>query len=387
MIIEIKGVEFENKGAELMLHGILQRIRLYWPHSEIALTPGPNAPYLMRSNVNAWQKLSLRKSIIDLNFLAYFLPGFIKKSFKKWGIVTEADINVIFDASGFSYSDQWGGDLRMRHAAAEAKRMKRKGMGYIFMPQAMGPFNRDSTKKIIKQGFPHASLVCARDDDTYRHLKKAGGNFESLRQYKDFTNAVDGVTPTYFLNGDSKLCIVPNKNMINPRNKNKEWIGSYIKTLAFFARTAKEHGLEVFFLNHEGPEDESVINEVNSLLDKKADIIRESDPLKVKGIIQSSRLSICSRYHGCISALSSGKACVGTSWSHKYERLYEEYECGELLVGPGMDESDLRSIFLKALDENSKVISDIQRNAKKFKEETEVFWSEIKEVVDEISKN
>ena len=84
MIIELKGVEFENKGAELMLCGILQRIYSTWPDAQIALTPSPKASFLQRASVGAWQKLSLRKLYIDINGVSYHFPTSLKNYLKKW---------------------------------------------------------------------------------------------------------------------------------------------------------------------------------------------------------------------------------------------------------------------------------------------------------------
>jgi polysaccharide pyruvyl transferase WcaK-like protein len=386
VIIELKGVEFENKGAELMLQGILQRIELYWPDADIALTPGHKAPYKLRAAIGAWQKLSLRKSYLDANFLTKFLPRIIKAKLKGFGIVTEADIDVIIDASGFSYSDQWGSDLRVRHAAAEAGRLKAKGGAYIFMPQAMGPFKQESTQKLIKNGFPDAALVCARDEDTYNHLKQAGGEFSSLKQYKDFTNAVTGIVPSYFTDGEKKLCIIPNKNMVNPRNKNSQWLNSYVSTLVTYAHLAEENGLTPFLLNHEGDEDGEVIAEIIKQFGKPLEVIKEENPLMVKGIIQASRVAVCSRYHGCISALSSGKSCIGTSWSHKYERLYEEYNAEQLLIKPQMSRDQLSEVLALALDTESIVAQQIKSKALLFKQETEQLWLNVKKIVDSIAK-
>ncbi|SEK46691.1 Polysaccharide pyruvyl transferase family protein WcaK [Colwellia chukchiensis] len=386
MIIELKGVEFENKGAELMLHGILQRIEQYWPDAEIALTPGAKAPYKLRASLGAWQKLSLRKSYLDVNFLAKFLPNILTAKLKGFGIVTEADIDVIIDASGFSYSDQWGSDLRVRHAAAEASRLKAKGGAYIFMPQAMGPFNQDSTQKLIKNGFPNAALVCARDKDTYNHLFQASGGFSSLRQYKDFTNAVTGIVPEYFVDGDKKLCIIPNKNMVNPRNKHSQWLDSYIDTLVSFAHLAVEKKLTPFLLNHEGDEDGEVIAKIIEKFGQPLEVIKEENPLMVKGIIQASKVAVCSRYHGCISALSAGKSCIGTSWSHKYERLYEEYNAEALLIKPKMTHEALSEVLSLALDTESEVAKEVAKKASVFKQETEQLWQDVKAIVDSIAQ-
>ena len=111
MIIEIKGAQFVNKGAELMLHAILQQMRTRWPEAELALFPNKKSSYKDRVALGAYQKLSFGKNSIDLNFIAYLLPKPLRRWLKnKWGIVTEADISVVFDASGFAYGDQWKGN-------------------------------------------------------------------------------------------------------------------------------------------------------------------------------------------------------------------------------------------------------------------------------------
>ena len=137
MKIEIKGVQFVNKGAELMLSAILARIEQYWPDADIVLKGGPLSSYKQRALLGAYQKLSLRKNRLDLNGLFYCMPKSFHRYLKTWGILTEADIDIVLDASGFAYGDQWGW-LQIRHLGAELSRSAKHGKQYVFLPQAFG---------------------------------------------------------------------------------------------------------------------------------------------------------------------------------------------------------------------------------------------------------
>jgi len=377
VIIELKGVEFENKGAELMLHSVLSRIEEYWPDAEIALTPSGKAPYLKRARLGTWQKLSIRKLYFDFNDLTYYLPKRLRNWLKKWGIVTEADIDMIIDASGFSYSDQWDPAMSIRHLAGEINRQAKHKKPYIFMPQAFGPFSAAPVRKNIRKSFKNAALVCARESDSYSHLHNITGDLPHLKIFGDFTNVEKGIVPTYFFEGQNKACIVPNKNMINPRNKNKSWLNSYKKTLIDAIKIYQEKGLTPFFLNHEGKEDGQLIDEINQSLSTPLTVIYEEDPIAVKGIIANCKAVLCSRFHGCVSALSNDIACIGTSWSHKYERLYDGYEASTLLLSPNVSTDELKDIITLSLNEEADVQNNIKKKSKYFKEQTEELWQTV----------
>jgi colanic acid/amylovoran biosynthesis protein len=385
VIIELKGVEFENKGAELMLRGILQRIEQYWPNAEIALTPSAKSPYLLRCSVSAWQKISIRKMYLDLNGLTYFVPQVIKRYFKKWGVVTEADVDVIIDASGFSYSDQWEPKMSIRHLSAELNRAAQHNKPYIFMPQALGPFSDPKVRSQIQQSFPKAALVCAREADSYKHISTITGEFSALKQFGDFTNAVKGIVPDYIDTSKPLACIVPNKNMVNPRNKNKAWLAHYEQTLLMAVDIYQQKGLEPFFLNHEGAEDGKLIAKLNERLNHKLMVVNEPDPIKVKGIISACDAVFCSRFHGCISALSNNIACISTSWSHKYERLHEDYQAQELLLEPGTDRQSLEKLIELSLDKENELHQKIAAQALLFKDQTEELWLEVKSIIDKVA--
>ncbi|XQF90926.1 polysaccharide pyruvyl transferase family protein [Pseudoalteromonas espejiana] len=169
MLIEIKGVQFVNKGAELMLcnhkatgYNWFLKPKFVWRIISL--------PYRKRAKVGAYQKNKYTKKYFDLNKLFYFLPLKVRHYFKnRFGIVTEADVNVVLDASGFdSYGDQWS-DIIIHQVANEVARLKKHNKKYIFLPQSLGPFQR-KTKQYAQKAFSNASLVFAREIPSFNHV-------------------------------------------------------------------------------------------------------------------------------------------------------------------------------------------------------------------------
>lgn len=380
MMIEIKGVQFVNKGAELMLQAVLQQIQHHWPQAELVLAPNSNSSFINRTRLGAYQKWSIRKNIIDLNSLSYYLPKAFRRWLKRtWGIVTEADIDIVLDASGFAYGDQWG-SLSVSAMAGEVSRQAKHGKKYIFLPQALGPFTRSKDIACLKAALPKASLICAREETSFAHVRALIGDTGNLVQFPDFTNLVTGVVPGYYQNGDSKVLIIPNSNMISSRNSHGAWKNTYIDVLVSAVAVIREMGLKPVLLNHEGAGDGEICAAVQQQAGgDNIELITEQDPLKVKGIIGASKAVICSRFHGCVSALSQGVPCLGTSWSHKYERLYEEYSQSDCLIQPGVNQEQLKSTLLqaiKAVNETTKVEA-----RSRFKEQSTDMWQRVALVI------
>lgn len=384
MIIEIKGVGFENKGAHLMLLAIVEQLRARWPNARIAMARSCGTAQ-QRAMVSALLKCSLRKSWLDLNTLAYYLPRWFRRALIGVGIVTEADLDVILDASGFAYSDQWPATLRMWHLKRELGRCKKYRIPYVFLPQAFGPFSDSGTGADVAASFSQAALICARESQSHQHITKHTGSLDNLAVYGDFTPLIKGHEVRLVTLDDHELplsyaaCIVPNHNMLSARNVHPSWVSRYSEMLVEAIEYYRERGLTPFFLNHEGAADSELIATINRRL--PTPVVVENDPLRVKGLLGASRAVLCSRYHGCISALSQGVACVGTSWSHKYDALYAEYAVTELLLPPAVSTEQLRRVIDISLDCESDLQQRIGLRSTALKSETEWMWQTVQRTV------
>ncbi|MGY0616919.1 polysaccharide pyruvyl transferase family protein [Vibrio sp. FJH11] len=375
MIVEIKGVQFVNKGAELMLHAVIQKLNEFDPSAEVVLAPNGNSPYKARVGVNAYQKLSLKKRFLDLNELSYHLPTKVRNWLKNnWGIVTEADVDVVLDASGFAYGDQWP-TKHLEAVAKEVKRLDKHEKTFIFMPQALGPFTDSDKQAAVKDGFSKAALIFAREQSSFDGITPYITDTSKLKIAPDFTNLVKGEVGEDYTKYNNTIFIIPNYNMVNERNSNSSWKARYVDFLVESVESIVELGHTPVLLNHEGKCDGDLCEQVKAETSYPIDIIEENNSLKVKGLIGSSRGIICSRFHGCVSALTQGIPCVGTSWSHKYENLFSEYNRAQFLATPEWNKEKLK----EALSNSINTIDDeIYRNKiSEYKTQTEVMWAEI----------
>lgn len=374
MFVEVKGVQFVNKGAELMLHAVMQQLESQLPTAKLVLEPNINSPYLKRAQVGALQKFALRKGKYDLSNLSYWIP----KKLRHWlinnfGIITEADVDVVLDASGFAYGDQWS-SVKIKLLCGEIKRSAKYNKKFVLLPQALGPFSRPEDKNELVESFPKATLICAREETSFEHVSQVIGQSDNLVTFGDFTNLVKPVVDQRWKDFDRLLLIVPNYNMLSERNSDQRWKNHYVNLMVNSIKIGRELGMNPLILNHEGKEDSQVCDLIKSQSGGDIEIYHESDALKVKGIIQSAELIVCSRFHGCVSALSQGVPCLGTSWSHKYEKLFEEYQLSGCLLSPDTGKDKLKTQLEFALSSGP---AESATSRERFKIDSEKMWNKV----------
>jgi colanic acid/amylovoran biosynthesis protein len=376
VLIEIKGVQFVNKGAELMLLAMVEKIKHLWPDAEVCILPRINSPYISRAKLGAYQKLNFRKGTLDLNLISYWLPRAFRHYLKRvWGIVTEVDVELILDASGFSYGDQWS-DTALIQAAKEAKRLNAKRKYYVFMPQALGPFTQAENKKWAKIAFESACIVFARDEVSY-HASKTIVKTGNLHIAPDFTNLVSPVMGEEYADLKGKIAVIPNSKMLSKQNENLAWRANYLTMLTTLIELLLQKGKEVFLLNHEGKNDEAICQQINDSLNVSLPIVSPTDALQIKAIIGQCSFTICSRFHGCVSSLSQGIPCIATSWSHKYEQLFLEYDVGNLLIPATIEKEELTGLVNFVIDGQAEIKNILLPNIRVFEQESREMWDKI----------
>lgn len=373
LFVEIRGVQFVNKGAELMLLACMDAVLAQYPDAQIVLAPNRNSPYRSRALLGTLQKVVFRVRGFDFNALSYFIPKSLRAILlERFGLVFEPEIDVVIDASGFAYGDQWGG-RNVKVMANELLRLRKHRKTYVFMPQAFGPFAQTYERKLLSKALPMAALVSARDSRSFEYLKLLCPE-PPLVQYGDFTNLVLPVRPNKLPSTRYGL-IIPNSAMVNPKkNYNGQWIENYLRVLQLHVEAFQTLGIQPVVLNHEGLADLDICQQI-SVMNKGLLLINEPDARVVKGWIAEATVVVSSRFHGCVSALSSGVPCLASSWSHKYEMLFHEYGAEFAMLDPAMQAADVMEKLQLVLA--TEHVAALQQAAAQFRQQSQRLWQQV----------
>lgn len=316
MIIEVKGTGCHNKGAEMMLLTIMQELG----NEKNIFTVMPRkdvCEYPCYSKYGIYPKVLTRVRDIPISALGNLLP---KRFQTLYGLISDKDVDVVLDASGFSYSSQWGNGFT-EQMAADSARWKKQGTKVILMPQAFGPFDNEKITQSMIEIIHNSSLIFARETTSYEELLRLVDDKNKVLLYPDFTVLFKGTRPSYFDETTHNVCIVPNTRMKDKKADAED----YEKVFARIIEQVHSKGMHPFFLVHGGAEDLALAEKINALLTQKIDIISEENPYYIKGIINNSQGLIGSRFHSLASSLYSAIPTLGTGWSHKNTHLFEEY--------------------------------------------------------------
>ncbi len=325
MFVEIRKAGFVNKGAELMLMAAREAVLKEYPEAKLVIPPSKSATYENYAPLGFYPKAEYFRFRTQWGNFSFLLPKEICKCF---GLVVNKEIDVVLDAAGFSYSDQWG-FRSSREMAAATRKWRRQGTTVILLPQAFGSFNNPRNKESIEIIADNADMIYARESASYEYLTQVCGERKNIKQAPDFTCLIEGVLPSNYDSSDKGIAIVPNYRMIDKTSAKES--KAYLPFLIKCANYLKEKGAKPFVLVHEGQPDYKLATEISENAGN-IPIVKETNPLKIKGILGACQATIGSRFHGLVSALSQGVPSLATGWSHKYKMLFDDYNFAEGLL-------------------------------------------------------
>ncbi|HDZ55357.1 MAG TPA: polysaccharide pyruvyl transferase family protein [Pseudomonas xinjiangensis] len=375
MYVEVRKAGFVNKGAELMLRAVLQQLSREFPDAKAVMEPSRESgpyPYQGRAKLGLYQKAWLWRKGIPFGDLAGLVPPRIRE---QYGIVLDKEIDVVLDAAGFAYSDQWGAGLS-EELARSASRWKKRGTKVILLPQAFGPFGDQRSRDAVKSFVDSADLIFAREPISYEYLTDVVGKVEHVKLSPDFTNLVQGIVPAYFNPELHQVCLVPNYRMMD---KTSDAVAKgYVPFLQRTAKILLERGAKPFLLIHEGENDLKLAQQVSESVGG-VPILREADPLAIKGILGACKGTVGSRFHGLVSALSQGVPSLATGWSHKYQMLFADYGFEKGVLDINLSDEELRSALDYVTDQQ--IMHDLsqrlQSKSDSLKAQSQAMWDEV----------
>lgn len=374
MIIEIRGVGFVNKGAELMLHAILQKIKNKFPKAKFIMSPSlTGSPYEKRAILGLYQKVTYEKFGIDFGEL--ITNCISSKRRKMYGLYTTKDVDVVIDASGFAHGDQWG-VKNTKKLAAFAKKLKKNNSKLILLPQAFGPFENKKIKDELINLLDNADLIFARESVSFDYIKNISSN-KSIFNMPDFTNLVESKEISDFNFTNNNFCIIPNYKMVS-----KKWIenddNKYLNLIETSINYLREKGKKPFILVHEGKKDYKLAEEISQRVNG-INIFIEEDPLKVKDILKKSDGIIGSRFHSLVSALSQCTPALGTSWSHKYQMLFKDYDFERGLLTLDLSKKEIEEKIDLLIDDNKRkeLITNLEKKSSYLKSLSNEMWEKV----------
>lgn len=332
-IIEIHGTGIHNRGAELMAIAISEKIKSIYPNAKIVVPSTFGFPAdIKRYGFYVVPELYVKNKRNIAFYLANLIFG------KK---INPQKIDLILDASGFAFSDQWG-ELYSDILLKKANQSYRKDKPLVLLPQALGPFKDEKVKYSVKGLFNRAKVVCARDDESYKYASHLISDLSKLKKLPDFTIQVSALADENIVLPHKYVAIVPNIRMTDKINNKNDYI-SFVRESV---DCIKAQGIEPLFIIHDAKEDHKIVDMLGSEYDA-IKVIKHNDPRVLKYILGKAEFVIASRFHALVSAMSQGVPCVGAGWSHKYPELFKDFNNIENLQTDLSDTKKLDEILEK----------------------------------------
>lgn len=309
MTIDIRGTNTVNKGAQLMLEAAVERLK---PHFTLSAPP-IQSDFEVRGGLGLRQTLHTYKRPVSFTRLGNAVPRGLRR---RYGLASDTDITGIVDASGFSYSDSFGPG-RSRREVIYGRAWQKRGLPWVMLPQAFGPFEDAETAKWARELLEGVDLVFVRDRVSKGYVEKLGITTEIV-QSPDFTIGLKAI-PVERVTASPYLAIVPNAKMLTTKTIGRT---EYLRSLRAYAEAGRAQGLDPVIVIHETG-DRELATELQRMT--AAATYESPAPRELKSVLGDAELVVSSRFHAVVGGLSQNVRTIAYGWSHKYRELLGDF--------------------------------------------------------------
>ena len=293
-----------------------------------------------------------------------------------FGIVQPNDIDVVLDASGFAFSDQWGPNQGKRLLARMQARDRRRA-DLVLLPQAFGPFRQPAVARVTKDLIERACLTFARDEQSMAYLSElTDPRSAKIFESPDFTLGVSSRPDEELMLPASFAAIVPNIHMLGKTGQG----AAYLRFLQETLHWLKRHGLDPIVVLHDASTDRRVLDDLEHA---EVPTVEHGDPRVLKWVLGRAALVIGSRFHSLVSALSQGVPCIGAGWSHKYAELFSAFDCSDLMIRDVSNRTETSEAFLRVAvaEHRDRYRAKIHAAATRLKMRNLEMWQKVEDVI------
>lgn len=260
--------------------------------------------------------------------------------------------DLIIDMSGISYVGDKSGDffsgIRCYSAFYYARKQKKPFIRFI---QSYGPFQVMPVTYFARKEFRYHSVIFARGKHSASYCRQITDPSKVL-DFPDSAillpqsdqNWLEGYLAQHQLKEKEYFVLSPSSVIYhlneNVKGSREEHVRSFVEIASYLI----EQNKKILFLAHmysDNPAhcDRQICYKIVDQLrlkypDSKLIFIVEEDldPMQTKSLIKNSVLSVVSRYHALVAAISTCTPVITMGWNIKYQDLLEYYNAEEFAL-------------------------------------------------------
>lgn len=354
-----------------MLEAIREQVHTRWPGSQLMVPD--SMPVEVRAELDLLPVLLRDGHPLDPRRWRQWLPRRVR------GLAAVRSADVILDASGFGYGDYWGRNKLVRRLV-RTLRSKATDCPAILLPQALGPFEKPGMAAAFAEAVDRLDLVFVRDAQSMKHVNAIISDDPKVHRAPDFTNMLHPKLPDRLSDLRGARLVIPNQKMIADQSASNE--ERYLRFLITAVERLRQSDKQVVILLHEGLKDRAIVDNLNARLDEPCPVVDEPSPLVTKAVIAAAEMIVSSRFHGLVSALSSGVPALACGWSHKYRELLADYGAADYLVDVNHEENWMPKLDALVSGASDPAFRDrLTVMAKRERLKSEKMWDDVTDLV------